>query len=105
MAAFANQRSDGNLQTRPLGFKIANTAEHGIREMHLNLHPDGTPPTERALRECAATVFGSDAEGCRWFERPALSLDQRRPSDLMGTQVGRDLVRAALGRIDFGVYT
>lgn len=73
--------------------------------MPLNLHPNEAPLTEESLRECAATVFGSDAEGSRWFDWPAVSLDQRRPSDLMGTQAGRDLVRVALGRIDFGVYT
>lgn len=73
--------------------------------MPSSLLRDEAGPTEDSLREFAATVFGSDAEGRRWFEMPAMSLNQSRPADLMGTSAGRVLVKTVLGRIDRGVYT
>jgi putative toxin-antitoxin system antitoxin component (TIGR02293 family) len=73
--------------------------------MPSNLPPDDGCPTETTLRDCAAIVFGCDAEGRRWFEKPAMSLNQSRPADLMGTPAGRELVRTVLGRMDRGVYT
>lgn len=73
--------------------------------MPLNLPPDEKPPTEESLRKYAAMVFGGSAEGACWFAVPAASLNQRRPSELMDTAEGRELVRTVLGRIDYGVYT
>ncbi len=34
-----------------------------------------------------------------------MSLNRKRPSELMDTAEGRELVQATLGRIDYGVYT
>lgn len=73
--------------------------------MPSNSPPDDVDPTETTLRDYAAIVFGCDAEGRRWFEEPAMSLNQKRPSELMDTAEGRELVQIALGRIDYGVYT
>lgn len=60
---------------------------------------------EVSLRRLAAEVFGTITLAQNWFDQPAMALNQRRPSDLMGTIAGRELVRTILGRIDFGVYT
>lgn len=78
---------------------------HTKLAMPSTLLTDEAPPTEKSLREYAATVFGGDAAGASWFEKPAMSLDQKRPSELMDTAEGRELVQIALGRIDYGVYT
>ena len=73
--------------------------------MPSNSPRDDVDPTEASLRAYAETVFGCDAEGRRWFEEPAMSLNRKRPSELMDTAEGRELVQATLGRIDYGVYT
>ena len=53
----------------------------------------------------ATALLGSQAEAERWFDTPALGLDQRRPIDLMGSSVGAALVGDLLGRMEYGVYT
>lgn len=86
-------------------FKIARFVDHRTLAMPSTLLPDEAPPTEKSLREYAATVFGGDAAGASWFEKPAMSLNQKRPSELMDTAEGRQMVQTALGRIDYSVYT
>ena len=73
--------------------------------MSLNFLHGEEPPTEKSLREYASTVFGGDAAGASWFEGPVMSLNQKRPYELMDTAAGRKLVQTALGRIDYVVYT
>jgi putative toxin-antitoxin system antitoxin component (TIGR02293 family) len=53
----------------------------------------------------ATPLFGSQAAAEPWLEQPATGLDQRRPSDLMATPAGLELVEDYLGRIEYGVYT
>lgn len=53
----------------------------------------------------ATRIFGSQAAAERWLERPAISLDRRKPLDLLRTQPGARLVALYLGRIEDGVYT
>jgi len=68
--------------------------------------PGGNPDLdEAALRRYAATVFGSLFEATQWFERPAISLDLRCPSEFMGTAKGRKQVHTILGRLDHCIYT
>jgi putative toxin-antitoxin system antitoxin component (TIGR02293 family) len=57
------------------------------------------------LLSTATRVFGDQAEAERWFERPALALDGRRPLDLLETSAGVRSVEQLLGRIEYGVYT
>lgn len=52
----------------------------------------------------ATDVLGSQDEAEHWLERPAMSLDQRRPIDLLATPAGVELVEDLLGRIEHGVY-
>ena len=73
--------------------------------MDSQLKPDLANLTEATLRAYAAIVFGGEADAACWFERPAVALNHLRPVDLIGTDVGRELVMAVLGRIDYGVYT
>lgn len=52
----------------------------------------------------AAEVLGSQEEAERWLERPAISLNQRRPIDLLATPAGLKIVEEHLDRIEYGVY-
>jgi putative toxin-antitoxin system antitoxin component (TIGR02293 family) len=52
----------------------------------------------------AMAVFGGQEEAERWFDTPAMGLDQHKPIDLMATQVGAQLVDEFLGRLEHGVY-
>jgi putative toxin-antitoxin system antitoxin component (TIGR02293 family) len=53
----------------------------------------------------ATAVLGSQAEAEKWFERPAIGLNQQRPIDLLSTPAGVELVEDYLGRLAHGVYT
>jgi putative toxin-antitoxin system antitoxin component (TIGR02293 family) len=53
----------------------------------------------------ATAIFGSRAEAERWFERPAVGLDHRRPIDLLATTAGVGIVEDHLERLEYGVYT
>ncbi len=52
----------------------------------------------------AIEVFGSQAEAEKWFERPALGLNQQRPIDLIATAAGQRLVEDFLVQLEHGVY-
>jgi putative toxin-antitoxin system antitoxin component (TIGR02293 family) len=53
----------------------------------------------------ATAVLGSQPEAEKWFERPAIGLNQQRPIDLLSTPAGVELVEDYLGRLAHGVYT
>lgn len=53
----------------------------------------------------ATEVLGSQEEAEKWFDSPAISLDQRKPIDLLGSSIGAGLVEELLGRMEYGVYT
>jgi putative toxin-antitoxin system antitoxin component (TIGR02293 family) len=53
----------------------------------------------------ATRVFGSQAEGEKWLDRPAIGLDRRQPIDLLRTHPGARLVEDYLTRIEHGVYS
>ena len=62
-------------------------------------------PTKEELFAFATKVFGSEEDAQAWMKRPAIGLNQQRPTDLTGTVEGREAVRDYLVRIYFGVYT
>jgi putative toxin-antitoxin system antitoxin component (TIGR02293 family) len=53
----------------------------------------------------ATAALGSQEEAEQWLQRPAMVLDQRRPSDLLATTGGAEIVRDFLGRLEHGLYT
>ena len=53
----------------------------------------------------ASRVLGSQEEAERWFDTPAMALDQKRPLELLTSSVGARMVDQLLTRIDHGVYT
>jgi putative toxin-antitoxin system antitoxin component (TIGR02293 family) len=53
----------------------------------------------------ATRVFGSKEDAEAWLERPAPSLGNQRPIDLLRTPPGVELVKQVLTRIEYGVYT
>ena len=56
------------------------------------------------IRRQAEQVFGSTADARRWFNRPAMALEQRRPIDLLGTAEGRRVLETLLTQLAYGVY-
>lgn len=50
-------------------------------------------------------VLGLQKEAEQWLERPAISLNNRRPIDLLTTPAGVELVEDILQRLEYGVYT
>ena len=64
-----------------------------------------TPAARAMVLVKAAEVFGSEAEGEAWMERPAIGLEQQRPIDLMTTPEGLETVMVFLGRLERDVYT
>lgn len=53
----------------------------------------------------ATEVFGDQAEAENWLANPAMSLDGRRPLDLLASPAGVEMVEQLLGRLKYGVYT
>lgn len=62
----------------------------------------GTPADLMAL---AVAVFGSERAALAWFWAPAMGLDGVRPFELLNSELGVDLVRTFLVRLEHGVYT
>jgi putative toxin-antitoxin system antitoxin component (TIGR02293 family) len=65
--------------------------------------------SDRALRVAyivafARTVFGDDAKAMSWLRRPSLSLGNRTPLDLLGTEAGARHIEERLYAIDEGLY-
>ena len=52
----------------------------------------------------ATAVFGTQTEAERWFESPAIGLNQKRPIDLLTTPAGVKIVEDHLERLAYGVY-
>jgi putative toxin-antitoxin system antitoxin component (TIGR02293 family) len=52
----------------------------------------------------ATVVFGTQDEAERWFERPAIGLNQKRPIDLLTTPAGIKVIEDHLERLAYGVY-
>lgn len=50
-------------------------------------------------------MLGGNEEANTWLQEPAISLNQQRPLDLLGTDEGAQLVLDLLERIEDGVYT
>jgi putative toxin-antitoxin system antitoxin component (TIGR02293 family) len=52
----------------------------------------------------AVWVFGTQHKAEQWLAEPAQGLNGHRPSDLLATQTGTELVEQFLERLDRGVY-
>ena len=52
----------------------------------------------------ATAVLGSKEEAERWLSAPAISLDQHKPIDLLGSTDGTEMVTTLLTRMDYSVY-
>lgn len=49
-------------------------------------------------------VLGSDAELNRWLHSPVLSLNGKKPIELLKTESGRRKIEETLHQIEFGIY-
>jgi putative toxin-antitoxin system antitoxin component (TIGR02293 family) len=52
----------------------------------------------------ATSVFGSQEAAEEWLSKPARALEGKRPTELLATQTGTQLVEDLLQQIDYGVY-
>jgi hypothetical protein len=65
----------------------------------------GKPKKFARILAQAIKTFGSQDAAEAWLNSPAMSLEMKRPIDLMSTTEGAQLVEDILGRIDAGVFT
>jgi putative toxin-antitoxin system antitoxin component (TIGR02293 family) len=56
------------------------------------------------IMSLATQVLGGKKQAEDWLQRKAIALDQRRPIDLLTTDVGAQAVQTLLEQIDAGVY-
>lgn len=71
--------------------------------MSRNANPHNNLPDD--ILALATRVLGSRSLARSWFQRPAVALDGRRPSELLSSEEGIRSVRELLLRIEYGVYT
>jgi putative toxin-antitoxin system antitoxin component (TIGR02293 family) len=57
-----------------------------------------------ALLAQATRLLGTRDAAEEWFNTPAMSLEYKRPIELMSTSVGAQSVERLLGQIEYGVY-
>jgi putative toxin-antitoxin system antitoxin component (TIGR02293 family) len=88
-----------------LGISARTIQRRRVGSAKLSPEQGGKAWTFSELMVRAAAVLGGEREAERWFDTPALALDQRRPIDLLGSPVGAALVGELLGRMEYGVYT
>jgi putative toxin-antitoxin system antitoxin component (TIGR02293 family) len=56
------------------------------------------------IMSIATNVMGGKQQAEDWLQRKAIALEQRRPIDLMTTDIGAQTVQTLLEQIDSGVY-
>ena len=52
-----------------------------------------------------AVVLGNEDAFLKWLDMENAALGLKNPIDLLNTSIGRENVKAVLGRIEFGVYS
>ena len=57
-----------------------------------------------ATKALADRVFGDSARAEAWLTRPNAGLSGQRPADLLRDELGTDVVREMLERIDHGIF-
>jgi putative toxin-antitoxin system antitoxin component (TIGR02293 family) len=58
-----------------------------------------------SVAEQATAVLGARDLAERWLAAPAISLDRRRPIELLTSSEGTTMVKALLTRMEYGVYS
>ena len=71
--------------------------------------PLSTTESERVLRLArvltrAIEVFESQGAAKQWLQQPSTALGERRPIDLLATDIGTEIVLNELGKIDHGFF-
>lgn len=77
------------------------------RKLQQKLTPDESDRLFRVARVLAHArgTFGQPDKASRWLQRANQALAGQVPLDLLGTDIGVQLVEDILGRIDHGIYT
>src|SRR2546428_580660 len=71
--------------------------------------PLSTAESERVLRLArvltrAIDVFESQDAAKQWLQEPSTALGERKPIDLLATDIGTEVVLNELGKIDYGFF-
>ena len=71
------------------------------------LSPEQSDRLARMVRvaERAEEALGNPEKAARWLRKPNRALKQKRPIELLESDVGARMVERALGRIEHGVYS
>jgi putative toxin-antitoxin system antitoxin component (TIGR02293 family) len=77
------------------------------KEKRQPLSPEQSDRLARMVRvaDRAEEALGDRAKAARWLRQPNRALDQKRPIDLLESDVGARIVERALGRIEHGLYS
>jgi DNA replication initiation complex subunit (GINS family) len=57
-----------------------------------------------ATKTLAERIFGDSGKADAWLTRPSAELSGQRPVDLLRDELGTDVVREMLERIDHGIF-
>jgi putative toxin-antitoxin system antitoxin component (TIGR02293 family) len=77
------------------------------KEKRQPLSPEQSDRLARMVRVADRTeeALGNREKAARWLRKPNRALQQKRPIDLLESDVGARMVERALGRIEHGVYS
>lgn len=98
--------SRGDTMEKAIGMSLRTLQRRKKDAAHSQLSPEQSSRTWRFAEVLAQAtdVMGSQAAAESWLESPAMGLDNRRPIDLLASDVGADAVKAYLTQMEYGVY-
>ena len=77
------------------------------KEKRQPLSPEQSDRLARLVRiaERAEDALGDPERAARWLRKPNRALEQKRPIDLLESDIGARMIERVLGRIEHGVYS
>jgi uncharacterized protein (DUF2384 family) len=89
----------------PLACLVTPKERAGIYAVFGKTTSEAKPKTFARILAQATKTFGSEDAAEAWLNSPVMSLEMKRPIDLLATTEGAQQVETALGRIEYGTYT
>ena len=89
----------------PLACLITPKERAGVYAVFGKTTSEAKPKTFARILAQATKTFGSEDAAEAWLNSPVMSLEMKRPIDLLATTEGAQQVETALGRIEYGTYS
>ncbi|MBL9053193.1 MAG: DUF2384 domain-containing protein [Tabrizicola sp.] len=98
--------SRGDALEKATGMSLRTLQRRKKDAAHSQLSPEQSSRTWRFAEVLAQAteVLGSQGAAESWLESPAIGLENRRPIDLLASDVGAEAVKTYLTQMEFGVY-